>query len=666
MLGRIKQPLAEAKWLGTPATAAGTTAEGYVQALRGVAGVTEGGRPTKDDVSIRLLERWLAHTHRQASVLVVDEGLLGEMRTQMTNGGFVRHDGKPFKSLAKQVAACVRSLHNQGFRAGHSTFTRPLVDDRTLPRYQRYLQLTPKTQAAMTWFEEEGTRPGKTAARGTTLTVASRALGISEAFWLLSRLNMNALEEITTEMVTGLIPTTGPDDAGYRRIIRAINGVSALFKCCVAKGLLPVNPTTGVSHCKFTNHQQRDFLPPDELAKARDTATLDRTNDAHVIDRLVLLLFLDTALRRGELASLSRKQVTKVDGGFAVRLLPGNQKMSGKPAVDLHVLYPETTDILDLYLTKVRPRLSRPDATGLIVDGRGHSASALALVAACARDGERLGLKTYYRRGVPSPHDLRRTFAMCNASPLGLDLHPHELAERLRDNIEVVFNHYVTSNPLINAQRARVYRMRAGSLFDDDKAREVVRTLKSWHISSKLVTRLEREIAKIRAAGEPLPAQEDSGDEWIDESQAHALLAQKWGAAPFWKKFRRHMRAHNAMRRAEKFGKVVFKASVVHTLANEYVSYQMLKANAAVERTRLAQALTGENVLTMGRMTLIRKDAVGSLIDFGGDRDSSSTAPAAVQTSNQNRSKHASVGEIATRKANLGACTTRLQASLCE
>lgn len=649
MIGTIKHPLSNARWLQTPATVADTTGIGYLDALRSVAQKNKSDRLSKDEVSIRVLERWLSGKCDLHTAIVVDEALIIRLETEMADGTFKRRNEKPFKSLGRQVASDIRDLHGRAFQAKHPAIARPLVGNRTLPRYQRFLQLTQPTQIAMSWFEDAGVRPGKSGAPGTVLTVASRVLAISEAFQILSRLNVDGLEKITPEMVAGLIPTTGPDDPGYRRMIRSINNVGALFKSCVAKGLLPNDPTTGVAHNKFNNYAERDFLPPEELEKIRDLTTLDRGNDQHVIDRLVMSLLTDTALRRGELTSLSKSQVTKRDGGFAIRLLPGNQKMSNKVAVDLHVLYPETASLLEQYITKIRPRLAKIDADGFLVDGRGRSATALALVAACARESKRLGLQTYYNHGTPSPHDLRRTFAMCNASPLGLNLAPHELAERLRDGIDVVFKHYCTSNPLINAQRAKVYRKRAGGVVDEDKARDIMQTLKSWRIGDKLIRRLESEIAKLRTVAEQSAPADNQEGTWLSEEAAYQQLSKQWGAAPFWKKFRRYMRTQHAMRRASQYGKVMFKADVINALADGYVSVEMLKAKGVVNNAHLLDVLKSENALVIGRLALVRKDVAWGLLGLGGIRDSSSSSSAAVQTSATNRSKHPAILRNMTR-----------------
>ena len=643
MIGTIKHPLSNARWLGSPATVAGTTTAGYLDALRSAAQKGKGDRLSKDEVSLRVFERWLSGTCGLNTVLVVNEELIARLECEMADGTFTRRNGQPFKSLSRQVASDIRDLHARAGQSRNSVLARPIVDNRTLPRYQRFLKLTPVTQKAMAWFEEAGVRPGKASAPGTVVTVASKVLAISEAFQLLARLNVDGLEKITPAMIAGLIPSTGPDDAAYRRIIRSINNVGALFKSCIARGLLSADPTTGVAHNKFNNYAERDFLPPEELEKIRDITTLDRGNDQPVVDRLVLLLFADTALRRGELASLGNAQVIKRDGGFAIRLLPGNQKMTNKVAVDLHVLYPETAVLLEQYISKIRPRLAKPDADRFLVDGRGRSASALALVAACAREGERLGLKTYYGHGTPSPHDLRRTFAMCNASPLGLSLQPHELAERLRDGIEVVFRHYCTSNPLINAQRATVYRKRAGGVVDEDKAQEILQTLKSCRVDAKLIRRVEQSLVEQRVAAtpsKPVALGDNQTVEWIDEEDAYGLLETSWGERPYWRKFRDLMRDKGVLRRADRFGKISFGAAVIRALAENYTPLSMIQSRMHVDQGDLDEVFHAADVVKIGRLVLLPKERTLALMRGKQDRASSPSADCRAKHPPHFRAKH--------------------------
>lgn len=643
MIGTIKRPLKHAQWLGSPAAVPSTTAAAYLDALHSVAQKGKRDAISRDEVSLHVFERWLEISYTPDAELVVNEELISRLESDMKEGTFKSRNGTPFRSLGRQVAANIRDLHDQAFRAHHALIVRPLVDNRTLPRYQRFLQLTAVTQKAMAWFEDAGVRAGKAGAPGTSLTVATRILAISEAFWLLSRLNVDSLERITPEMVAGTIPTTGVEDPGYRRVIRAINGVGTLFRCCVAKGLLTSDPTTEIAHNKFNNYAERDFLPPEELEKIRDITTLDRGNDQHVVDRLVLLLFADTALRRGELASLGTSQVIKRDGGFTIRLLPGNQKMANKVAVDLHVLYPETAVLLDQYITKVRPRLAKPNTIGFLVDGRGRTASAIALAAASAREGERLGLRTYYGHGIPSPHDLRRTFAMCNASPLGLSLQPHELAERLRDGIEVVFKHYCTSNPIINAQRATVYRKRAGGVVDEDKAQEILQTLKSCRVDAKLIRRVERSLLEQRVAAAPAKSAVPSDNqavEWIDEEDAYLFLKASWGERPYWRKFRDVMRTKGALRRADRFGKVSFDAAAIRAMAEAYTPLSMIQNRMQVDQGCLEGVLRAADVVRIGRLVLLPQERTLALMRGGPDRASSPSDNCRAKHPPRFRAKH--------------------------
>jgi len=641
MLGVIRHPLADARWLGTPATVASTTAATYLAALRAVVSTSGGKGLSTDEVNLRVFSRWVEHTYGLDGIIAMDESVLERFSAEMASGAFAGLAGQTYTSLTRQVPAGIIRLHNCAFAAKDPNVSRPLVGTHTLPRYRFYRGLTPTTQAALAWFEMSGVRPGRVGATTTALTVASRKLGVNEALWLLRRMGVNGLEQITPEMLRQQIPATGPDDKEYRRIIRSINGASALFRSCVAVGCLPSNPTQGVAHNTFTNYQQRDFLAPEELEKIRALGTLEMSDDYRVIDRLVMLLLVDSALRRGELASVALAQVSKMTGGYTIHLAAANQKMVGKKAVDLALLYPETNQLLELYLKRTRPKIARQGADGLLVDRKGLSATGPTLAVACEREGSRLGIRTYFRKAAPSPHDLRRTFGMCNASPLGLNLQPHELAERLRDSIEVVFGHYVTSNPLITAQRAQVYRKRVGGVIDDEEAEAVMCSLRKWGVSNAAMAKVNQRVQTLRLkSAQTTDEQQATATEWMDEEPAFALLAEHWGQAPFWKKFRQYMRAHKAIRRAERFGKVSFDASRVRTLAKEYVLASALKGNAMVDPTRLTEALRDESAIVIGRLILLRKEMAWSLLKLGPTQAKIPSSNGAVQTSSVKRSKH--------------------------
>jgi len=149
-------------------------------------------------------------------------------------------------------------------------------------------------------------------------------------------------------------------------------------------------------------------------------------------------------------------------------------------------------------------------------------------------------------------------------------------------------------------------------------------------------------------AEQSAPADNQEGT-WLSEEAAYQQLSKQWGAAPFWKKFRRYMRTQHAMRRASQYGKVMFKADVINALADGYVSVEMLKAKGVVNNAHLLDVLKSENALVIGRLALVRKDVAWGLLGLGGIRDSSSSSSAAVQTSATNRSKHPAILRNMTR-----------------
>jgi hypothetical protein len=232
---------------------------------------------------------------------------------------------------------------------------------------------------------------------------------------------------------------------------------------------------------------------------------------------------------------------------------------------------------------------------------------------------------------------------MNNARPLGMNMEANDLADRLRDRVQTVFEHYVVANPLITAQRAQIYRQRAGGVVDEDKAKEIVRTLRSWGLGDGLIGRMERKLATIRSQTGPDSDQAQPASEtvaWIEESKAYDILAERWGCRPFWRKFRRYMHEHNALRRADRFGKVSFDAAVVRSLADDFVPADGIKRQAKVDAALYSQAMMSATTIRFGRLILLRKDEAWRLFNFRLDRAADAPVSGTSKTSREYRAKH--------------------------
>ena len=602
MKGRIDRPLREAFSLREPAADRGMTADEYVARLSAVAGTGRAAR-----VAVATFRRWIDSRQSIGDPLVVNEDLLCLFAYDMEAGVFKPlRKRRTYRSSVRQVPMRIALLHNT-LVGSDPRILRRLVDMRSLERYRFFLSLTPPTQEAMMWFDEEGLRARRSRMGGLPLTVATRRAAVTEALTLLRRLRLPGLEQITEADVLSLVPKTGPEDPSYQRIVHMLNAVKALFRACQERGILEANPINVIPHNAFTVYGTRDFLPPEALARIRDieTAAKELRNPTQLSDRLILLLLADTALRRSELCSLERDQLRKNRGGYEIDLRPQNQKGADKPTVVLPILYPETNKLLDDYL-RWRDSVAGATATRLILDQRKRNASAGAIAEAVGREGVRLNLRTFYKKRAPSPHDLRRTFAMCNAAPLGLNMQAHELADRLRDDIRVVFTHYCRNNPLIAGERAQVYRGRLNGKCFAEEALAMVEKLAALGIHPDMITALRKEIR--RATTTTLTA--EANREWISEEDAVSMIRSEWGRVPVQRKLRDHLRDRGALCRNRRHGRLQYDAVIVRALLDGYVLLSSLSSITGATSRTLSM---DPDVIRIGRDRLVPKKTALSL-----------------------------------------------------
>jgi site-specific recombinase XerC len=539
--------------------------------------------------------------------------LLERFQCDMESGRFRSHRGKSYRTSARHVPAAIVSLHNRAAAMG-GRILRPLVEFRSLARYRHFLSLTPTTQQAMIWFEDCGARASVKGRNAGSMTVATRRMVVNEAFALLRRLSLDGLEKVDAVTIEQMIPRTGPEDRNYRRITRLLNAVAALFRSCVAQGKLVTNPVAGIANNTFTVYGQRDFLDVADVDKLRDLSTVDRKDTGQVVDRLIVLVLLDSCLRRNELASLDLSQVRKSSGGYQIELRPENQKMAGKPAVVLPLLYPESQRLLEFYLTGVRGQVVQHGVDALMVDRRGYGASGTAIAAAVRREGQRLGIRTYYKKSAPSPHDLRRTFAMCNASPLGFDMHPHELADRLRDDIQVVFTHYVRNNPLIAARRAEKYRERTRPEDGVELARKLVGQLEKLGVRPDLLAPVRADLERMEA-GRGAAGREGDERKWIPEAAALAQVSGEWRSVPTLRRFREFLRRRHAQRRSHGNSCAEYDAAEIRWLVDTYVPAADLASNAAIDAKSVERLCTDAEAIKIGTTKLVPRKKAWTMLN---------------------------------------------------
>jgi integrase len=587
--------LADAELIGSPAVQSGTTVPAYLAALRVVA------MGNKEQVSINLFERWTTRRHKLTTEFAMDEAVLDHFRQDLRDGKFRDLQGRRYTSLVLQAPTDVRTLHN---RAIGSVVVRKLVDSRQYERLKFLSSLSPITRKALTWFHTSATRQTRNR-KQQLMTQATRDNGVSGMLTVLSRMGVTGIELITPELVQAMRPEPDDDDPAYRRAARLLHGASTLIRACIRQGLLKSNPLGDCDSSTFADKAQRDFLPPDEMDRVRDLTTVDMDDPQQVRDRLTVLLLVDTALRRNELAAVETQNVRAEAGSYTITLPPEAQKMRGKATAHIGVWYPETTKLLGHYLKKVRPKFG---GTRLIVDPKGRDASGGAIYAAVVREGERLKLETYYGHGRPGPHDLRRTFATLNAAPLGLRLTAAELADRMRASFDIVNVHYVLRNPLRSALADSEYRGRLAA----DPAREAethIKGLERLGLDQDTLQIVRQRVEKVFRPAEVKPAPEPPAD-WMAEEVAIELLQSAWGSLPPTRTLREYFLKNTRTSRRGPRGRMHVDGGYVRGLVTEYVPLAGLVKGADVP----ASVIEHYGALRVGRLVLVRRMDVADLV----------------------------------------------------
>ena len=302
-------------------------------------------------------------------------------------------------------------------------------------------------------------------------------------------------------------------------------------------------------------------------------------------------------------------QVRKCDeGNYEIWLWPENQKMSGKPSTVLPILYPQTQELLETYLERVRPRFG---CDGLIVSDVGKRASGTACAEAVRREGTRLGLRSYYRQAPPMPHDLRRTFGTCNARPLGFNMGVEELAQRMRDGIEIVHNHYIVNNPITLRLSAQEYRKRAAAPTSptNSDVDNSIAILGQAGLSPEVMSLVKSQLQAKRQEPECAEAEEKAGSAtWISETAALTILSKEWGTVPRPRSVRRFARSKGMARSGGPHGHLVYDEGAVAKLASEFRPFPSDYDDGTSTQRGLRHRLSKVDTFTIGHHRLLKKD----------------------------------------------------------
>lgn len=601
--------LAGAGEIATRAVAENVSMQEYLEILTQAVPLMADNTQAKAITSIGAFSRWI-HEKKDEQALIC-EALLAEWLDDMQQGRHTHLGGRKYAPYyAKQGPNYLWRLHNL-MLGRDKRILRPLVDLRSYPRFALFNTFSETTRKAILWYEKNGTRPG-----GRQLQTAQTRTGaINEIFALLAILDARGIEDLTEDIIKEHLGEAEDSSPEYRRNYRRLCMVKSLTRSCHDNGLLPADPLAHLPNKLFTAYAVRHFITPEGMSHLRDLSSLDM-NDLHAVrNRLICLLFADLAIRKSELASLSLAQVNPCDDSWEFVLGPENQKMQGKDRITMYPYYPETVRLLNVYVPARRVRGSMGP---LFLDSHGEPASSESLykvvVAECAAN-------KIFRYGTadspPSPHDLRRSFAMCNVAPLGLNLHVMEVARRLRDSVDVVQKHYYERNPLIEKLKAREYvsRQSSGSI-NAEVERQAIAAMKSVGCSPATIDEFRSRVDLCRQKEQTESKQADSSRSvrpsgiWISEEDAVEKLKTAWRDIPVVRTLRDYLSERNLTSRRGEHGRLAYDAAWVDTMIKEYTTLRVAIDGESVTRREKDSILAGvDGTLRIGRLVLIPRSA---------------------------------------------------------
>jgi len=594
----IASPLRDAQIIRKPVFQSCDLIGDYVPALRELCPSL---RPTAM-TSIRIFERWLES--RPGKGRSMGEELLRSFRTDLRDGSFRRENGRRYEIMSRNAPTHIHSLHNLATAHGTHGFLRELVKGQVAGKYLRFLELTETTQQALVWFELHAPRAKKGTGRGGRMTGRTRQLGVSHSMTFLKEIGLKGLELVSPES----LPDLDPDGKDYQRCTRRRHAVAIVYKACCAEGLLTSNPLEKASHESFGHSAERPFLPPDMVVRIRDLSTVNRKDQEQLANRLTVLLLLDLAVRRSELAGLRRSDIRRDRGIYRVRLRSEVQKMSNKPTVYLEILYPETAELLEIWMKR---KSLKDDA--LIPNRSDFPASGAVIADRLEREATRLGLACYQSGELPTCHALRRTFATCNSAPIGMAMPPDEIANRLRIDLQVAYTHYVLRNPLISSLRAQTFRERlehSPREMIQRRMRELRQSGTPDDILEPIARWLDQTHPETEVATELLPEIERT---WISLEKGMRRLRESWGALPGLRALKTYFRETDGM---NNLGPNL-TPELDEKMVEDLVAHQVLETLLGpIELSRRDQCRIHEEItlIKVGRMRLVPADQIPALM----------------------------------------------------
>jgi integrase len=424
---------------------------------------------------LRVLEGYF-EKHAVQTVVLNEEFIDSLLKSLVQDGEFC---GRLYSiHVRRKVPHIVRMIANE-YLLPKGVINRRILLEVEINKYRRFWKLTPQSQAAIKWFEEngrvikarqvyvsdesnntDGVSSGpevvkyKYSREDEELSSGTKEAKIYAALRLLEHAGKNGFELLTLDDGANYIEHNQshkkPDDDPVDAATFCIN--------IQPEGFIEKIPFANLSLKKSFASVRTDFYSKEAIDHLKDLSTVNYQDKFDVRNRAMALVAYDLAVRLGELLALELSDLYKEqDGQWSVRLRSEIQKgkKGAKPEVTFLLFFDETAIILDKYL-KVRPEFD-PKSDRLFVSNTGE-----ALGAHCRKElqqhCQKLGAMTFYgKKG--SPHCFRHSFATLNIQPLGLQLPLDEIIKRLRHvKPETAQRHYIHDNPYLQKQKHELFK----------------------------------------------------------------------------------------------------------------------------------------------------------------------------------------------------------------
>lgn len=536
----------------------------------------------------------------------------------------------------KKVARTVRKIVNSYFLA-RRLVNREVLIKKVIQRYEKFFALTPNSQEAILWFENNGklVQAQTVAIEGkdglvdhSSLRVVHRLTNkdllpisksgkIDHALRLLHIVGKKGFEQITREDVKKL-----EDYCSERNVIQTqdyLAHTASFFINIKSQGFVKDNPFGDVSLKMAGGAVRKEFISTESMQRLRDLSTVNFKDKIQVRDRLFALLAYDLALRLNEVLGLKLTDVRKdSDGDWLVTLKSEVQKGQNKDEQIMYFFFDETKQLLEVYLNKSRKEFF-PETDFLFISNYGTALNSQH----CRNQFQRMcsGLSvTTFSGTKPSPHVLRHSFATINIEPLGLSLPLYEMAQRLRHaRVETTRKHYIHNNPYLQKIKLRLYRNKVNKRNSRDVLNEIpLADLEHW-LSDKL--NLESSIVKSIRTNHKKTFNEAQADQqgpavtkYISEADALDMIKHLC-LAPV--ALRQYAKAHKMLEKGFigtcRFGTGFrFNEEFINDLSKNWLPRKFVQTKLKLSPRAFQRLIKKERwrVLRIGKYRLIHKNSV--------------------------------------------------------